>query len=250
MKVTNMPDMISLCSKGLVILGMVCTVGIMPARAAHRDSPPIEVSFDLPTVTQTPPEKPKPQQPQGILAFIQRLFTGGADSIVARTVGHAEGTRTINGGKTTAYWGHTDPGNQVWNLGSFSYQHCATCSPEEADVRQLRRLERQFHALWSQASMQNLTLSIAEALNGIDLANQAPLAALDQGGYVDRLQEAKVAGRSGDSAILWARTYSYINPKTQTWDAPGLGNNYKSIHRDQSRRAGAIEAVLDQFGDR
>ena len=63
---------------------------------------------------------------------LQKFFEGGGDSLVAKSVGSAEGTRTPSGGYTRAYYGHVDPGNGVWNLGSYSYQHGAV-SPQEAD---------------------------------------------------------------------------------------------------------------------
>ncbi len=174
------------------------------------------------------------------------IFEGGSNSIVARVVGHAEGTRSLNGSKTRAYYGHVDPGNGVWNLGSFSYQHCdATCTPEEADDRQLRRLRRQSQVLTQRADSNGIQMTLEERLNGIDLANQAPLAALDQGGYVDWLRAAHQKGLTGSSAVLWARTYSFLNPKTQTWDAPGLGNRYDSITGDQERRRDAIASALE-----
>ncbi|NJK53609.1 MAG: hypothetical protein HC936_13850 [Leptolyngbyaceae cyanobacterium SU_3_3] len=44
--------------------------------------------------------------------------------------------------------------------------------------------------------------------------------------------------------MLWARTYSFINPKTQTWDAPGLGNTFDRISSDQERRRDAIAYAL------
>jgi hypothetical protein len=172
------------------------------------------------------------------------LFNGGADSLVAKAVGHAEGTRTANGGKTWAYRGHVDPGNGVWNLGSFSYQHGAS-SPEDADVRQLNRLRRQYEMIRQTASSNGLRLGLEEQLNGIDLANQAPLAALSRGGYIDRLRQAYAKGLRGSQAVLHARTYSFINPNTNRWDAPGLGNNYYSISRDQARRLNAISDAIE-----
>lgn len=177
------------------------------------------------------------------------LFAGGSSSLVARTVGHAEGTRSVDGGKTRAYRGHTDPGNGVWNLGSFSFQHCQEaayqCStPEEADVYQLRRLQQQSQSILYQASQAGLQLTTAEHLNGIDLANQAPLAALGSPGYVALLQDAQTRGLQGEEAVLWARLYSYWNPQTQSWDAPGLGNTSYRIRADQYRRMSAIAAAL------
>lgn len=171
------------------------------------------------------------------------LFEGGSDSLVAKAVGSAEGTRTPDGGKTWAYYGHVDPGNGVWNMGSFSYQHGAT-SPADADRRQLNRLRRQYDVIQESALSAGLRLGLEEQLNGIDLANQAPLAALDQGGYVDRLRQAYDRGFRGSEAVLQARTYSYLNPRTNQWDAPGLGNNLQSISRDQARRQGAISDAI------
>lgn len=174
------------------------------------------------------------------------IFNGGSSSLVARTVGSAEGTRMSDGGNTPAYYGHTDPGNGVWNLGTFSYQHGAR-SPEEADEKQLTRLRYQGLQLEEKAAGLGVKLSLEAKLNGIDLANQAPLAALDRGGYIERLAEANRLGMQGEKAILWARTHAYIDPDTQTWDAPGLGNNVSSISQDQERRAIAIARALQAY---
>ncbi|MEM6433088.1 MAG: hypothetical protein AAF773_04400 [Cyanobacteria bacterium P01_D01_bin.115] len=200
------------------------------------------VSLDTPTVTVAHPH-PQPYSWDSI----QSLFDGGTDSLVARAVGSAEGTRTPEGHKNPAYFGHTDPGNQVWNLGTFSYQHGAS-TPEEADAKQLKRLQQQTQLLSQKAQAKGLTLSPEELLNGIDLANQAPLAALDRGGYIDWLQEAQALGMTGAEAIVWARTRSFIDPDTQRWNAPGLGNNIYSIAHDQERRANAIARAMNVTG--
>lgn len=174
------------------------------------------------------------------------IFAEGTDSLVARTVGSAEGTRHWNGERTRAYYGHVDPGNGVWNLGTFSYQHEAR-NPEDADQKQLNRLQRQGDEIEAQAAAQGLELSLEEKLNALDLANQAPLAALDRGGYIDRLAQARRLNMAGTEAILWARTHSYIDPDTRRWNAPGLGNNVNSISRDQERRMVAISKALRAF---
>ena len=191
--------------------------------------------------------KPQPATQTYAWGTIQSLFDGGTDSLVARAVGSAEGTRTPEGHKNPAYFGHTDPGNQVWNLGTFSYQHGAK-TPEEADEKQLKRLQRQTKVLSQKAQEKGLTLSPEELLNGIDLANQAPLAALDRGGYIDWLKEAQALGMTGAEAIVWARTRSFIDPDTQRWNAPGLGNNIYSISHDQERRANAIARAMNVTG--
>ncbi|MBW4539178.1 MAG: hypothetical protein KME43_08520 [Myxacorys chilensis ATA2-1-KO14] len=196
--------------------------------------PPMSIGADA-----IAPASPRP----ALFLSADQLFEGGSDSLVATAVGSAEGTRTPNGGKTWAYYGHVDPGNAQWNLGSFSYQHGAR-SPEEADERQLNRLRRQFEMIRQTAELSGLKLSLEEQLNAIDLANQAPLAALASGGYIERLRQAYTEGFQGTDAVLRARTYSYINPATRRWDAPGLGNTEYSISRDQARRLSAIAQAL------
>ncbi|NJO11557.1 MAG: hypothetical protein HC873_20105 [Leptolyngbyaceae cyanobacterium SL_1_1] len=175
-----------------------------------------------------------------------QLFQGGTDSLVARAVGSAEGTRTPEGLRTSAFYGHVDPGNGVWNLGTFSYQHGAQ-SPEEADDKQLQRLQAQSEVIQQKATGYSIELTLAEKLNALDLANQSPRAALSRGGYMDWLAEARKLGMSGSDAILWARTRSFLDPDTQRWNAPGLGNNVSSISRDQERRMRAIARAVEVY---
>ncbi|XHX80331.1 MAG: hypothetical protein RBJ76_10500 [Stenomitos frigidus ULC029] len=220
----------------------------IPSNPTPSRSPAL--SFD-PPVAAAVAAAPAPTPPPAAVATPSTnaqaaLFTGGSDSLVARTVGHAEGTRTPNGSKTRAYYGHSDPGNGVWNMGSFSYQHGAK-SPEEADEKQLRRLERQAAVIRQKADAHRLNLSLEEELNAIDLANQAPLAALDTPGYIEWLKQARDRGLTGSEAVLWARTQSYWNPRRNRWEAPGLGNTEDGISHDQHRRLTAIARALDVY---
>jgi hypothetical protein len=213
-------------------------------------TPTTALSFDPPVASTAVTAPPPPTPPTVASAPSSNteadLFTGGSDSLVARTVGHAEGTRTADGNKTRAYYGHSDPGNNVWNLGSFSYQHGAR-SPQEADEKQLRRLQRQADVIRQKADAHRLSLSLEEELNAIDLANQAPLAALDTPGYVEWLKKARDRGLTGSEAVLWARTQSYWNPRLNRWEAPGLGNTEGNISHDQNRRLTAIARALDVY---
>lgn len=231
------------------------TIARSPELDKHDDRPPddrppdvIAVSFAVPE-QQATTAAPKSSPTVPTIAPIKSsadLFVGGSNSLVARTVGHAEGTRTADGSKTRAYYGHIDPGNGVWNLGSFSYQHAAQ-SPEDADEKQLRRLQAQADTIRQQAAIHRLTLSLEEELNAVDLANQSPLAALDTSGYVAWLKQARDRGLSGSDAVLWARTQSYWDVQRHRWDAPGLGNTEGSISRDQHRRLSAIARALDTY---
>jgi hypothetical protein len=229
-----------------------------PAQAADSSPKPkpIALTFTLPaplaaasppSPSSPPASPPPPRSPAPTplaAASLDSLFAGDSNSLVAKAVGAAEGTRTPDGNRNPAYYGHVDPGNGVWNLGSFSYQHAAA-SPEEADAKQLDRLRQQASLILEQASQQGLDLTLEEKLNGIDLANQAPKAALDRAGYVDWLVQAKQEGRQGEDAVLSARVRSFLNPETKRWDAPGLGNSEKRITADQARRMDAIARAID-----
>ncbi|MEO0350923.1 MAG: hypothetical protein AAF282_12845 [Cyanobacteria bacterium P01_A01_bin.15] len=205
--------------------------------------PTVGLSF----VPAQPAVEPPPKTPAATpVAMPPWIYEGGSNSLVARVIGSAEGTRSADGTPTRAYYGHTDPGNGVWNMGTFSYQHGAK-SPDEADNKQLKRLQRQGKVIARQADQAQLDITLGEALNGLDLANQSPRAALEPGGYIDRLAEARQQGLQNHEAIVWARTYSYMNPDTQRWNAPGLGNTLPSIHRDQSRRHQAINRAFTHY---
>ncbi|MEB3290382.1 MAG: hypothetical protein VKI82_10735 [Leptolyngbya sp.] len=228
----------------------VVPVGPEVATPPAADPSPMDsvvLNFDLdstlvppaPIAQTLPPEAPPPP-------LVDALFEGGSQSLVARTVGSAEGTRTATGEMTPAYRGHTDPGNHAWNLGTFSYQHGAT-SAEEADRKQIARLRSQTDVLKRRALRRSMGLTLEETLNGIDLANQSPLAAIGRVGYIERLAEVKTWGLEGTEAIVVARTRSYINPNTGRWNAPGLGNTEASITRDQRRRTDAIARALAAY---
>jgi hypothetical protein len=204
--------------------------------------PPIQVTPA--TVAQVaPPVAPATDAKNESDYALATLFEGGVNSLVAISVGNAEGTRTPDGGYTRFYNGHTDPGNRAWNLGTFSYQHGAS-SPEEADAKQLRRLQGQAQELRRQAEAKQIQMTLLEELNGIDLANQAPVTALDRG-YIKWLERAKQTSMGEAERVVWARTRSFIHPDTGRWNAPGLGNTLESVTRDQRRRQQAISKVLE-----
>jgi hypothetical protein len=231
-------------------------------KPAPQSAEPTALSFDLNATASRPTPSsapvPAPSSRQGgqatsastsgtstpsQLPSLDMLFQNGSNSIVAKAVGSAEGTRTPDGGRTWAFQGHVDPGNGVWNLGTFSYQHGAN-SPDEADRKQLERLKGQAQTLRQAALERGITLTLEEELNGIDLANQSPRAALSRGGYMDRLKEAHDVGLRGSDAVLWARTRSFLDPDTHRWNAPGLGNTAHGVTSDQDRRMRAIARAI------
>jgi hypothetical protein len=185
------------------------------------------------------------------------LFSGDSNSLVARAVGAAEGNLTPRGDRTENYHGHVDPGNGVWNRGTFSYQfgNEENLSAEEANRRQIAKIQRVYESvLLAKAEQQGvLPLTLAETLNGIDLINQAPLAVTEAGGYIEQLAEAKQRNQLvGDAAILEARVEAFWDPQRNDWDAPGLRayddlGKRASIEHDQQRRMAMITETLQIY---
>jgi hypothetical protein len=169
------------------------------------------------------------------------LLSGGSDSLAAKAIGHAEGTRSVDGGKTEAYWGHKDPGLQLGsspvNQGTFSYQHEAA-TPEVADQKQLEKLAIAEAKLREESEEKGVELNPFKLVAGLDLFNQSEAAATD---YVERLNECISEGLEDVESVVCARTKTYYGPTGL--DAPGLGD-HEAVEQDQRRRVLAIKDVL------
>ncbi|NJN87227.1 MAG: hypothetical protein HC881_14170 [Leptolyngbyaceae cyanobacterium SL_7_1] len=191
----------------------------------------LALSFDLqpnpdsqPTPAATIAETPPAGTPPSPTPALDEFFQGGSDSLVAVAIGSAEGTRTSTGDRTAAYEGHVDPGNQVWNRGTFSYQHEAR-SPEEADQKQLRRLRQQADLLHQQASSKGMALTLEEWLNALDLANQAPAAALERGD-ISMVAPSHAIGLRDADAILWGTGAIVPRPRHAPVECPRSGQQH------------------------
>ncbi|MBW4483000.1 MAG: peptidoglycan-binding protein [Tildeniella torsiva UHER 1998/13D] len=193
--------------------------------------------------------------------LLDKLFEGGENSFMTIAIGSAEGTRRPDGSKTKYYREHTDPGNQVRNIGSFSFQHHGNAmSPAEADEAQLKRLLGQLDIVLADAEKMGLELSLEEVANLADLLNQSPWAGgvIASGsrskaggkGFVDHLYEAKTQlGKTGRAAIEHARVEAYKNSETGAFWADGLCyqgecNTWRAVHADQTRRMNEVEAAI------
>jgi murein DD-endopeptidase MepM/ murein hydrolase activator NlpD len=183
------------------------------------------------------------------LPGVASAFEGGNQSLIARAVGHSEGNRSVSGGFTGSYNGHTDPGNGASNIGSFSYQtqQGGASTPEEADQLWLNRLQSQMPAYEAAAKAGGYDPADPRLLtNFTDLYTQSPLAATGSGGFLEQI--AKGGGNNSYDSILQARLQSYRNPTTGSLDAPGFGNSLSALTADQNRRMQALESVLQQSG--
>lgn len=188
------------------------------------------------------PSATEPVTPTPATSIADLFATPDSPGVIA--IGMAEGTRTVDGRPTRAYWGHTDPGNGARNMGSFSYQHGAR-SPQEADLLQLQRLYPHVNALQATAEAYGIQLSVMELVAGVDLANQAPLATPH---YIGLLKQAHELGYDEMQAILEARAHSYINPETQQLEAGGFRNDWYRLRNDQARRLAAMYYALQAYG--
>jgi hypothetical protein len=175
--------------------------------------------------------------------LLLKTLENGSDSWVAVAIGCAEGTRTIDGRRTAAYFGHTDPGNNAHNLGSFSFQG-KVANPEEADTKQIDKFKsvlmprfvkdfKDFHL----ADRQILELWLIAC----DSFVQSEVACIGEKGFID----LAVAGlRKGQNNYLDWRYQAYFDPKTNKLDAPGFGNNPDRLKADQRRRLEAVVTAI------
>jgi hypothetical protein len=151
-------------------------------------------------------------------------------------IGISEGTRTANGGYTKAYYGHRDPGNGVWNVGTVSGQQGGT--PASSDRRWMGNLTSQSVSvapILQRLGLQPGTQGWNRVLfNVLDLTVQAPAAARD---FIAKLPQVMRQGASIE-AIAKARADSFINPATGRLEAGGFGNSYNRLFADQRSRAG------------
>ncbi len=170
-----------------------------------------------------------------------KLFAN-SESLGAIALGMAEGTRTLEGGFTSKYFGHQDYGNGKQNLGTFAYQHGAS-SPEEADLKQLKNLRSWADQIQQEAKNNQVKWGLFEILAGVDLFNQAPAAGKY---YVRHLKECQEQNKLEQDAVLCARLKSYHNPRTGELEAGGFNNDLEHLKWDQQRRLRAILTLISQ----
>ncbi len=257
--VTNPPASAAVVKSYAGQLGMVDQV-MMPQEASQ----PGHVSAIAPSTVQN--IKASTNHPDPIPA---QWWEQGSDSPIAVAIGNAEGTRQPDGAKNSAYYWHQDPGNGADNFGTFSYQHfplertsavraeasvaakrdiaAAQSLPDIADQEQMHRLRGFYQQLQHQAQENSIVLTPLEILNGLDLINQSEAAGLAQGGYIDRLVKMRSLEEDLEEQIKEARSWSYWHPERRAWDAPGLGNGYKNVRRDQDRRFEAIKRAMEEY---
>jgi hypothetical protein len=236
----------------------VSVLGVVFVRSATWQPTPVKAQYQAAiaaTPATSPVASPKPIQPvakptevKTSEQWIEQWKQGKSveDSFFACVIGSAEGTRSVDCGKTSLYEGHSDPGNGVWNKGSFSYQFGEGLSAEESSQKQLAKIIGHLKdTVLPQVKQAGFTLTTWELINAADVANQAPLCVTSSGGFVERLVEArkmaKAKGWNEYQMVLWARIEAFWDPNMGAYNAGGLRayddiSKRESIMRDQDRR--------------
>lgn len=179
---------------------------------------------------------------------VMAMLEGGGNSQIAKLVGMAEGNRTADGSKTKNYYGHVDPNNGAYNIGSFSAQGSYnTGNAETSDQRVIDQLLRpNIQKLYESASKNQVAVTPKLMMNYIDLLNQAPDAATgwsNGAGFLGNI--ASVRGRENDDeALKTLRAEGFRNKQGRletTFDS------LESLRYDQGRRQGEINTALGAF---
>jgi hypothetical protein len=172
------------------------------------------------------------------------LSSSGTTLCVA--IGHAEGTRTVNGGRTAAYYHHGDPANGRRNLGTFSfqqYQDQSVKTPEDADRVQLGRLRARipmFEAACRRAGVDARDERLQAAF--FDLSNQCSPRIWNR--FLARLPQTLGGKPLTVKALTLARFDAMFDDKGH-FTAMGLKSPTRAL-ADQTRRMNAIEAVISR----
>ncbi|HEY0078950.1 MAG TPA: LysM peptidoglycan-binding domain-containing protein [Pyrinomonadaceae bacterium] len=225
-----------------------------PARTRPNETPRperTETRTQAPRTDETPRTDNARTQPVDGNGFapvnLDTFLRGGSSSEAAIIVGTSEGNRTPSGGFRGSYRGHTDPGNEVHNIGSFSYQGGRARTPEEADriwQQELRRVTPRYVEAARRAGLDPNNSLLASSY--YDLYTQSPRSA---GRFLNQLSRLSREGVTPQN-IIEARMRSYIDPATGRLSASGFDNDPVKLRADQTRRTNELVRALTARGYR
>jgi tape measure domain-containing protein len=175
---------------------------------------------------------------------IDSLMAGGTDSPIAKIIGMAEGNRKADGSMRKSYYGHVDPGNNKFNIGSFSAQGSLNKgTPEASDKAVIEQMLRPLISDFArQAEKTGVALTPKVLFNYLDSYNQSPLAAKEARSgptFFNSLGDLK--GKENDDGAIMALRRKMYEASGQTRIA-GL-----TVKEDQGRRMEEIRAALGAF---
>ncbi|MGD1938428.1 MAG: hypothetical protein ACFCA4_12850 [Cyanophyceae cyanobacterium] len=244
-----------------------------PSDQTIQFSPDISIpgTFETVNASETNPKtsvaqkNPKPAPNSVDLRGVNQWFADRR-SLGAVAIGHAEGNLSATGEIRSIYYGHSDPGNGVKNIGFCSLQRYlwkdlngdGKVSFPEADQRCLDLLRGQ--APKTADKMLDFGYTATKypevTINGLDLYNQSRVAGRQ---FPMRYRQARDRGLTGERAIVWARVESFRVLKGRNkgkLSASGLFricrrspqrrklSDWDCIASDQRRRVRAINRVI------
>ena len=191
-----------------------------------------------PTVSDTQVSQAIGAKPGDLMAA---LPNENIEDTLLRIIGVNEGTRTADGGYTSAHGGHSDPGDHNTNIGSVSASSArgtaVSNDPMAVDKDWKRRIRglvtKHAPALQAAGLKPGSNEYKAIQLAVVDLTVQAPGAVND---FIKKIPQILQKGVTRES-IAEARAQSYINPSTGRLEASGFQNNYDRLYADQLRRS-------------
>jgi hypothetical protein len=145
------------------------------------------------------------------------------DTEIKCAIGASEGTRGKDCTPNPAWYGHTDPGNGAWNMGTFSYQHGAA-TPEEADAKWLPVLRK----------AENEMQAEAKERFGAYLSPKAIAAGLD--GYTQSPHSSQMYVKSLPSANPSFEEVVEARTKALNWSRSVKPGGRMNVRADQTRR--------------
>ncbi len=201
-----------------------------------------ETSAEKSTEAPEPRKNPKPTPNPVDLTGVNQWFADRR-SLGAVAIGHAEGNLSPTGKIRSIYYGHSDPGNGVKNIGFCSLQRYlwkdlngdGKVSFPEADQRCLELLRVQAPKTANKLLDFGYTaIKYPEVtLNGLDLYNQSRVAGRQ---IPRRYRQARDRGLTGERAIVWARVESFRVLKGRNKGKLSASGLFRICRRSPQRR--------------
>lgn len=204
--------------------------------------------WQLPAASKEPTQSRLNTSDDGIDEFLDTWFAS-PDSPGSVAIGMAEGTRTLDGGKTQNWDGHYDPAwlnhrvGNPFNMGTFS---CQTCEARDAASADEELLTTRLRPKAREIFEKHPDLTRLEKLAVVDALVQAPKTTYGDTATLPSLLK-QYRGQEGSEveAVAKARAESFVSPVSGRLEAGGFGNNRSRLDADQLRRTQELARKLE-----
>ena len=203
--------------------------------------------WELPAVSKEPSQSHLNTGDDDIDEFLDTWFAS-PDSPGSVAIGMAEGTRTLDGGKTHNWDGHYDPAwlnhrvGNPFNMGTFS---CQTCEARDAASADEELLATRLRPKAREIFEQHPDLTALEKLAVVDALVQAPKTTYGNTATLPALLKQYRGQGSEVEAVAKARAESFVSPVSGRLEAGGFGNSRSRLEADQLRRTQELARKLE-----